>query len=96
MVLRAFSVYDVKSDTYSAPFFKGTVGLALRDFADLVSDKSTTPGRHPEDFKLVELGSFDDSNGQLTSHDVPVGLGFGTDFCEAFRRASQGGEVSYA
>lgn len=80
MLLRAFSILDVKSDSYSPPFFQGTVGLAIRTFSDLVNDRSTVPGRHPEDFKLVELGTFDDSTGQMLSHDAPVSLGFGTDF----------------
>lgn len=78
MRLRAFAVFDVKSDSYSAPFWKSTVGQALRDFADLANNKDTTVGRHPEDFKLVQVGEFEDSSGVLFPCE-PVSLGFATD-----------------
>lgn len=78
MILRAFSVFDVKSDTYSAPFWKSTVGQALRDFADVANDKNSTIGRHPEDFKLVQLGEFNDETGMLTFTSIHS-LGFATD-----------------
>lgn len=75
MRLRAFSVFDVKSDTFSAPFWKGTIGQALRDFADLANDMNSTVGRHPEDFKLVQVGEFEDTTGGLIACE-PVSLGF--------------------
>lgn len=80
MELRVFALFDVKSDSYGTPFFTGTVGQALRSFQDLVKDTNTVPGRHPEDFKLCELGVFDDQTGQIRAHDTIVSLGFGTDF----------------
>lgn len=78
MRLRAFAVFDVKSDTYSAPFWKNTVGQALRDFADIAQDKGTTVGRHPADFKLVQVGEFEDSTGEIIPGPV-VSLGFASD-----------------
>lgn len=78
MRLRAFCVFDVKSDTYSAPFWKQTVGQALRDFADLAQDRSTTVGRHPEDFKLVQVGEFEDTTGEVIPCAI-VSLGFASE-----------------
>lgn len=65
MITKAFSVYDGKAKTFSVPFFKLTVGMALRDFEDLVNHPETMVNRHPEDFVLYEVGNFDDSNGML-------------------------------
>lgn len=75
----AFSVFDVKADTYSPPFWKSTVGQAVRDFGDLAQDKNTTVGRHPEDYKLVQVGEFDDATGLLIQGSQIVSLGFASD-----------------
>lgn len=74
-----FSVFDVKSDTFSPPFWKATVGQAVRDFADVANDPNTTIGRHPEDYKLVQVGEFDDALGSFIQGSQLVSLGFATD-----------------
>lgn len=85
MKLKAFSVFDVKADTYSAPFFFAATGLAVRAFKASVADRDSSLCKYPEDFKLVELGEFDDQTGVLTA-SVPSSLGFGTDYVERDER----------
>lgn len=80
MVLKAYSIFDVKADSYNAPFFKSTHGQALRDFVDLVNNPETVVSRHPEDFKLCCIGSFDDSTGQVWPNERPESLGFATEY----------------
>lgn len=65
MLLRAYTLHDVKSLTYSPPFFQPNNAMAVRMVQDLVADPGTTPGRHPSDFKLYCIGSYDDGNGML-------------------------------
>lgn len=79
MKLKIYSVFDVKTDMFMTPFFMSTNGQAMRAFSDLASDKNTTVGRHPEDYKLLCIGLFDDEQGVVTPmpHDS---LGFATDF----------------
>lgn len=79
MKLKAFSVFDVKVDAYKQPFFLPTNGAAVRAFADAVNDEKTEVSRHPEDYKLICLGEFDDETGIL-SPSVPQSLGFGTEY----------------
>lgn len=81
MRLIAFSVFDVKADAFSAPFWKQTIGQAMRDFGDLANDRNTTVGRHPEDFKLVQIGEFEDSDGRLLPSEHRS-LGFAADLVE--------------
>lgn len=85
MKLKAFSVFDVKADTFSAPFFFPATGLAVRAFKATVADRETSVGKYPEDFKLVELGEFDDQLGVLTSKDHSS-LGFASDYVERDER----------
>lgn len=65
MLLRAFSIYDIKALQYHPPFFKPTDGAAMRDFVDLCNDKNTTLGRHPSDYKLFCIGTYSDQDGTL-------------------------------
>lgn len=67
MKLYAYCVYDRKALVYNAPFFAVADGSAARSFADLANDLSTTIGRHPMDYVLFRVGSFDDTSGVLLS-----------------------------
>lgn len=79
MKLKAFSVYDIKAEMFSPPFFMGTIGEATRAFRDLVNDSNTTPGKYPGDFRLTCIGEFDNVTGYLTTDSIDS-LGFGTDY----------------
>jgi len=65
MLLKAFSILDIKTGAYSSPFFVQYAGQALRAAVDLGHDINTTVGRYPFDFRLVRLGEFDDAVGLL-------------------------------
>lgn len=66
MLLRAYSLHDVKALTYSPPFFQHNNALATRMLDDLVQDNNTSVGRHPADYKLYCVGTYDDAKGLLT------------------------------
>lgn len=70
MFLNAYCIYDRKALRYHVPFFSAQDGEAVRSFTDLVQDPSTTVGRHPDDYVLYRVGSFDDSNGSLHTANV--------------------------
>lgn len=65
MEMQVFAVFDKKSELHNLPFFMQTTGEALRAFMDLVRDEKTVLFRHPEDFKLVRLGTFDNKGGSF-------------------------------
>lgn len=71
MLLRAYTLHDTKALTYSPPFFVNNDALAIRMLTDLVNDPNTSPGRHPADFRMYCVGSYDDQNGKLLSLDIP-------------------------
>lgn len=73
MKTKCYSVFDTKAAVFGAPFFSPKDGLAVRMFTDLVNDRSTTVGRHPEDFTLYVVGEFDDETGTIASQK-PVAL----------------------
>ncbi|QCQ84871.1 nonstructural protein [Blackfly microvirus SF02] len=65
MLLRAYTLHDVKALNYSPPFFQHNNAMAIRMLTDLVNDSNTSVGRHPADFKMYCVGSYDDGNGIL-------------------------------
>lgn len=67
MKLNAYSIYDNKSLRYHAPFFMNTDGEAVRALTDLANDPNTTIGKHPGDYVLYYIGTYDDNSGQLHS-----------------------------
>jgi len=73
MTTKIFSIYDGKAKIFQTPFFRITTGMALRDFEDLVNDPKTIVNKHPSDFVLYEIGSYDDNTGETVSKS-PINL----------------------
>lgn len=79
MTLRIFGVHDEKSGIFAHPFFCLATGQALRMFEDWV--KGDTPlSKHPADYKLYELGTFDDNSAEFSGIVPPRYLATGSDF----------------
>lgn len=66
MILRAYSIYDCKALQYHSPWFAVSDGSAVRSFSDMANDPQTTIGRHPRDYTLWLVGTYDDNNGLFT------------------------------
>lgn len=73
MIQIIVAVRDAKADSFGRPFFVPTVGLGVRSFQDEVNRAAEDNAfyRHPEDFALYELGTYDDETACLSSHSVP-------------------------
>jgi len=73
------AVHDRAADAFARPVFVQSVGQALRSFQDEINRPAdqNEMNRHPEDFDLFELGSYDDSTGKLLSLDEPKLIGIG-------------------
>jgi len=63
--LKAFSAYDGKLGVFMTPFFMQHTGQALRTWEDLVNNGDSIIAKHPSDFILYEVGSFEDDKGIL-------------------------------
>lgn len=62
----AFTIYDEKAEVFLAPFFVPTIGLATRAFTDCINSDSHQFAKHPQDYTLFQLASFDDSDASFT------------------------------
>lgn len=80
MRLVCFAIYDSKVGAYMQPFFQQSKGSAIRGFTDVANDSTSGLFKHPEDYTLFELGSFDDSTAQFELYDTPVSCGVAVEF----------------
>lgn len=72
MKFKIFSVFDVKAGAYLPPFFLPETAVAVRCFSDCVNSDDHQFGKHPGDYTLFELGSFDDSVCLVSCTPSPV------------------------
>jgi len=65
MIQVIVSVKDTAAQAFGRPFFVPAIPVAVRSFRDEVNrkDSDTDLAKHPSDFELYELGSFDDATG---------------------------------
>lgn len=80
MELKVFSIFDEKAKVFSNPFYMGHNGQALRAFSDLVQDKQSSIAKHPGDYKLYLLGTFNDVSGKFTSLNETEFLAHASDY----------------
>lgn len=81
MILKLVTLKDIKTGAYQAPTAVAHLGAAIRAFEDGIKspNKDTDIARHPEDFELYELGTYNDENGKIDTHETPKFIMGGTN-----------------
>lgn len=67
----AYSVYDEKAKAYNIPFFYPQNDLAIRAIKDSLRNPNSVISRHPEDFAVYVIGTYNDLDGKLESFAQP-------------------------
>jgi len=73
-----FTIYDSKAKAYLTPFFIHEDGMALRVFADCINDTTHQFGKHPEDYILFNIGSWEDEKAKFSTN-IPTALATGIE-----------------
>ena len=71
MKMEIYSVFDEASKAFGTPFFMQNNAMALRAFSDLVNDPQSSINKHPSDYKLYKIGTFNDENANIKSSEIP-------------------------
>lgn len=82
MKLKLFVVYDSKAESYGVPFFRDFTANALREWAEVASNKSDKQNqiaKFPADFTLFEIGAFEQSSGTLEIYETKYNLGLASE-----------------
>ncbi|AZL82742.1 nonstructural protein [Apis mellifera associated microvirus 6] len=80
MLFTVFSIYDSAISTWLPPMYARNKGEMLRNFADAVADPQSKLAKHPSDYSLFELGTFDDDKCIFSLLKTPVRLCMALDF----------------
>jgi len=81
MIKVVVCLHDVKAERFHDPAFVPALGAAVRGMQDAIAGNDGTDlQRHPEDFSLFELGTFDDKTGLFDSLAQPRLIVRGSDF----------------
>lgn len=83
-----YTVHDVKAETFMAPFFVPSRGLAIRAFEDCINSDDHHFGKHPADYTLFELGTFITDTGEFVIHDR-ISVGNGVEFVKHLKIKDQ-------
>lgn len=72
-ILQCLAIRDVKIEAFNRPWFSPTLGAAHRAFTDAVQspDAQNEMIKHPADFGLYHLGTYNDETGLLTPLPQP-------------------------
>lgn len=69
MIHKMFSIYDAKAKAYLPPFILPEVGMATRAFGDAVNSTDHQFNKHPSDYFLHQIATFDDAVGRIVQLD---------------------------
>lgn len=75
MLFNVFAIYDTAVQTWRPPLYARSKGEILRSFVDAVNNPQTEFAKHPEDYTLFELGTWDDDKCKFDLLKTPVSIG---------------------
>lgn len=67
MMMVACSLFDTKAGIYGPPIFVAHEAIAVRSVQETAQDRRTLLARHPADFSLLVIGTYDDATGVLSA-----------------------------
>lgn len=70
MILNVYTLHDSKTLVYNQPFYAMNHGVARRMVSDVAADMNTSVGRHPTDYTLYCVGTYDDQTGFLKPYEI--------------------------
>lgn len=80
MLHKIYTVHDVKAGAYLPPYYAHTRGMAARSFEDACNDETHQFHKHPADYTLFEIGTFDDAICEIKMLKNAEPLGKALDF----------------
>lgn len=66
MKLQVFSIKDRALDAFMRPWYAQTIGQAIRMFQDELNNNSGEMYKHPDDYDLYHIATWDDHDASFT------------------------------
>lgn len=68
MIRNIYSMYDSAIKAYMQPIFAESTGGLLRQLTDILKDREHAFSKHPEDYTLFQLGTYDENTATFTTN----------------------------
>ena len=68
---KIYSIYDVKAEFYSTPWYSDNDETAQREFMRVVQDPQSAINAFPADYSLFFIGEFYSDTGHINVESVP-------------------------
>ena len=78
MIVKLYAVLDSASGVYDGPVPAHTDLIAMRNFTDVAKNPDSAVGKHPSDFSLWNVGTWNDATGEVLC-DGKVCLAYAVD-----------------
>jgi hypothetical protein len=75
MLKNIYSMYDRAVKAYMQPIFHDSTGGIIRGLTDVLEDREHQFTKHPEDYTLFKLGTFDEITGKIEYHEPEKVIG---------------------
>jgi len=79
MIHNMFAIHDSKAKAYLPPFVMPEKGQAIRVFSDCINSDDHQFSKHPADYTLMHIATFDDSIGIVTSCELTESMANGLE-----------------
>lgn len=80
MLMTVFAIYDTGISTWRVPIFARNRGEILRSWVEAVNNQKNEFCKHPSDYTLFEIGTWDDDKCKFDLHKTPISLGMAIEF----------------
>lgn len=65
-------IFDKKMEEHQNCIVRQNRAIAIREFVDICKDKNSIIAKHPEDYKLIQLGVLDENKGIIDNSIVDI------------------------
>lgn len=86
MVVRLYSIYDMKTRVFSPPMLYHNDAHAMRDLSRELEKEQSMVAKFPHDFEIRSVGSWNDSTGEIEQTEIPVVVCRFSDLVEQLKK----------
>jgi len=66
-MIKLYAIRDIKADAFAAPFLLPNDSVAIRAVSETAAMPDNSLAKHPSDYELWSLGSYDEPSGKIDS-----------------------------
>ena len=82
MINTIVATHDTNAKLYGNPIIVPQAGVAIREFGEECRKPESIYNKFPEDFELVELGTYDNQNGKIKLHKDIIVIARAKDYAK--------------